>query len=132
MKLSETLEQMAKKGNSLYVFPLCSFFKGVFIHLDLICTCSLSVYKSQFLILVKLKCFIFQAHHPRSWIGLYPNTLILKGLSNTLTSEGPYERNIKEHQRQTQIMGRGAVRLAEFAAVCCICVTPFKPYLGQC
>ena len=67
MKLWETLEQMAKKSSSLHVFP-CSFFIGVFICLDLICTCSLSVYKSQFLILVKLKCFIFQAHHPRSWI----------------------------------------------------------------
>lgn len=67
MKFSETLEQMAKKGGSPHVFP-CFLFIWMFIHLDLIYTCSLSVYESQFMILVKLKYFIFQAHHPKAWI----------------------------------------------------------------
>lgn len=81
-------------------------------------------------------CEIEVFHLPRTSSRIlnssHPNTLILKGLRAALISEGPYERNIKDHHRwQTQIMKWGACVTWDSVIVYRIWVTPFMPYLGQ-
>jgi hypothetical protein len=70
----------------------------VFIHFNLISTCSLSVYESSFWF-CEIEVFHLPSTSSQILNSLHPNTAILKDLSVTLISEGPYERNIKDHHR---------------------------------
>lgn len=98
MKFSDTWEQIAKKFGPLIVFSPFPVYLGVY-------SFRLDLYLFSFCLWVlasnscEIEVFYLPSTSSQVLNSLYPNTLILKGLSATLISEGPYERNIKDHQR---------------------------------
>lgn len=98
MKFSYTLEQTAKKFSPLIVFSPFSVYLGVYsFRLDLyLFSFCLGVPASDS---CETEVFYLPSTSSQVLNSLLPNTVILKGLSATWISEGPYERNIKDHQR---------------------------------